>query len=188
MQDAAAPPPAGEASVTRNHTAAAAAAAADIPPPYLAGAPDSFLKQADVLFLAAERQELPAHSQFLARSCALFAELLDPEAGVAQQPSAAAPLVVPVQRWRAEEVEQALAAVYQPHLAARLAASLHTAAAYGAQLDLAAYLRCVRRRVVFCLFAEGSQECGGSQELHALAARQIDPVVPPTVVLAAANG
>lgn len=141
MQGTAAPPPAGPAPATRDHTAAAAATAADAPPPYLAGAPESFLKQVDVRFVAAGGQQLPAHSQFLARSCALFAELLDPEAGVAQQPSAAAPLVVPVQRWSAEEVEQALAAVYQPHLAARLAASLHTAAAYGAQLDLAAYLR-----------------------------------------------
>ena len=32
-------------------------------------------------------------------------------------------------------------AVYQPHLTAAVVASLRTAAAYGSQLDLAAYLR-----------------------------------------------
>ena len=144
MQATPAPAPAGAAAAAGDNGAGAAAAASpavDTPPSYLAGAPDSFLKQADVRFVAAGGRALPAHSQFLARSCALFSELLDPEAGVAQHPSAAAPLLVPVQRWSTEEVEQALAAVYQPHLAAPLAASLRTAAAYGAQLDLAAYLR-----------------------------------------------
>ena len=45
---------------------------------------------------------------------------------MAQKPSAAAPLVVPVERWSGEQVEQALAAVYQPHQAAPLAASVGT--------------------------------------------------------------
>lgn len=45
-----------------------------------------------------------------------------------------------LQAYAAADVERALLAVYQPHLAKAVAASLRTPAAYAAQLDLATFL------------------------------------------------
>lgn len=106
-------------------------------------------RAADVRFITAGGNELPAHVQFLARCCTLFGNLLEaaheaaaPGAatGVQQLPTAAAPLRVDVRGHAAADVERALLAVYQPHLAEAVAASLRTPAAYAAQLDLAAFL------------------------------------------------
>lgn len=104
---------------------------------------------ADVCLVAAFGEELPCHIQFLARYCTLFGDLLEagsePAAvgaapGVQPLPTPAAPLRVHVEAHSAADVERALLAVYQPHLAEAVAASLRTPAAYAAQLDLAAFL------------------------------------------------
>lgn len=128
---------------------AGAAEAAPALPPYLAEAPPAFVRSADVCFVAAGGVELPSHLQFLARCCTLFVNLLEaggepgaagPAAGVQQLPTAAAPLRVDLQAHAAADIERTLLAVYQPHLADTIAASLRTPTAYGAQLDLAAFL------------------------------------------------
>jgi hypothetical protein len=109
---------------------------------YLGGAPAAFAAQADVLFVAAGGEELPAHSQFLARSCQLFAEMLDPSGGVEGRPAPGRPLRVLLRAHAAADIARALRGVYHPHEIAGMAAGLRGAAAYGAQLDLAAFLRC----------------------------------------------
>lgn len=152
---AGAPDPSTTAAAAAANPNAGAASAAAVPA-YLAGAVPAglaaaFQRQSDVCFLAADGAELLAHSQFLARSCTLFSDLLDSggcvdgcgndEAALVREPPApAVPLRVPVQCHSSSGVEHALVAVYQPHLMPRLVASLHTAADYGAQLDLAAFL------------------------------------------------
>ena len=121
-------------------------------PAHLCGAPPAFARQADVRFHCADGSELPAHSQLLARTCGLFAEVLEgvsePEGGggaaaggVAGRPSAAAPLQVPASGYPRAEVEALLQAAYQPHTVYQLAASMQKrgAHAYGRMLDLAAY-------------------------------------------------
>lgn len=120
-----------------------------------AGAEPSYLHdwrggtRADVRFVAAGGEELPCHIQFLARYCTLFGDLLEAgsepvEAGAAPGvqplPTPAGPLRVDLQAFAAADVERALLAVYQPHLAEAVAASLRTPAAYAAQLDLATFL------------------------------------------------
>lgn len=131
----------GSASPQRGSTPTSATPPAAAPS-YLHGAPPSFLAQADVRFVAAGGCELPAHSQFLARSCLLFSELLDPEGGVQGRPTSAAPLRVALEHHSAAEIARTLHAVYHPHQLEALVAGLQGPAAYGAQLDIAAFLRC----------------------------------------------
>lgn len=126
----------GPHSPAPNQSVPAAAAS------YLGGAPAAFAAQADVLFVAAGGEELPAHSQFLARSCQLFAEMLDPSGGVEGRPAPGRPLRVLLRAHAAADIARALRGVYHPHEIAELATGLRGAAAYGVQLDLAAFLRC----------------------------------------------
>lgn len=66
---------------------ASPAATAAAAPAYMSGAPEAFMRQADVLFVPGtatpdgDSWALPAHSQLLARCCTLFADLLDCTAG-----------------------------------------------------------------------------------------------------------
>jgi hypothetical protein len=118
---------------------------------YLGNAPPAFVAQADVQFAAAAGAELPAHSQFLARSCDLFAELLDGE--VEGRPTPASPLRVALGQHTAAEIAQTLQAVYSPHAIEGLAAQLNGPMEYGAQLDLAAFLRYAATCTVCCVLA-----------------------------------
>ena len=115
---------------------------------YLEGSSSALRHQVDVLLVlpGGGGEGLPAHSQFLARSCGLFSELLEATAGVqdgagGSPPSAAAPLRVEVPASVAgmQAARQFLQAVYHPHQTPAILAQLTSAPSYGALLDMAAF-------------------------------------------------
>ncbi|KAL4425315.1 hypothetical protein ABPG75_009331 [Micractinium tetrahymenae] len=160
QQSALAPPPPSPTAPGTPAAPAAAPAAQPTLPAYLGSALEPFVRQADVLFLAAGGAALPAHSQLLARCCSLFADILEASHCATEQPggegsgpmeahhaalalrgrpSPGAPLRVPVQAHSSVTVQLLLQAVYQPHCLQEMVASLTGAAAYGALADLAAF-------------------------------------------------
>eukprot|EP00887_Chlorella_sp_A99_P003524 scaffold7.g3524.t1 len=133
-------------------------------PPYLDGAASTFQRQSDVVLALPSGEERPAHSQFLARSCGLFADLLD-ACDAEGRPAAGAPLRVEVPATAAgtPALDLFLLCVYREDALPSVVGQLRRAADYGALLDLAAFARHAR-----LLDALAAPLAGRTPELGAL--------------------